>query len=361
MHLISPATMYAHEGLTLMSIVSTVFAGVIAIYSTQWKTRREFRLPGQSLAIAVVLSAVILLTSNVSAQSNNGAPARPDQDSAGNAQKLKALESACSAGVLTPDECAAKRATLTKAGRASGSSGDPAKLQALQRACDAGVFTPQECAAKRAALTGGGSVGGVNSGPSTGPTSDPNVWQSNDPNAAPPQSAGQNTWRNDPGEGQSGGGGNLYNDTHGAFSLMIPQGWSAKPKRGCYGPDEHCPRDASGVNIQSPGRSWAFVAPFSGNATRPTDVVNAVAGHIRSEYQNLQMLQNDPDKLNGLDIAIGHFTAVENGEGVSLVVIGIAAPGGRFYVAESSVPQSEIQTATPALSSMPGTLRFAGQ
>ena len=74
------------------------------------------------------------------------------------------------------------------------------------------------------------------------------------------------------------------------------------------------------------------------------------------------MLQNDPDRLNGLDIAIGHFTGIdEDGEGVSLVVIGIAAPGGRFFVAESSVPQSELQAATPALSAMPATLWFAGQ
>jgi hypothetical protein len=104
------------------------------------------------------------------------------------------------------------------------------------------------------------------------------------------------------------------------------------------------------------------VAPFSGSANQPTDVVKSVAERVRSQYQNFEILQNDPEKLNGLSIAVGHFTGIDQeGESVSLVVIGIAAPSGRYFVAESSVPQSELQTAGSALSSMPGTLRFAGQ
>jgi hypothetical protein len=186
-----------------------------------------------------------------------------------------------------------------------------------------------------------------------------NVYQSNDP--TPPRSDQQPAGQDRFNPQQGAGGGTLYKDANGAFSIVIPQGWSAKPNHGCYGPGK-CPENASGVNIQSPGRSWAFLAPYSGDGRQPTDVVKSVAGHLRSQYQNFQMLQNDPDRLHGLDIAIGHFTGVdENGEGVSLVVIAIAAPGGRFYVAESSVPQSELEAATPALSAMPGTLWFAGQ
>ena len=183
----------------------------------------------------------------------------------------------------------------------------------------------------------------------TSSSSGSSVWQSNSP-APPPTSS-------------NAGAGTLYKDAHGAFSIMIPQGWTARPNFGCYGPNpNNCPENAAGVNIQSPGRTWAFLAPFSGNARQPTDVVKNVAAHLSTKYQNFQVLQNDPDRLNGLDIAIGHFTGIdEDGEGVSLVVIGIAAPGGRFFVAESSVPQSELQAATPALSAMPATLWFAGQ
>jgi hypothetical protein len=293
---------------------------------------------------------------------------------ASNAQKLKALESACSAGVLTPEECAAKRAALKKAGSGSNSA-NKSQLQALQRACDAGVFTPAECQTKRAALTG--SAANTNSNPGSNSVfnsdSNPgsNVFQSNDPNALPPQSdqqrvvpdrLSQDRFNQDRSIPPNAAGGNLYKDAHGAFSLMIPPGWSAKPNRGCYGPEGNCPANAAGVNLQSPGRSWAFLAPFSGDANRPTDVVKSVAEHIRSEYRNFEILQNDPDKLNGLDVAIGHFTGIDqDGEGVSLVVMGIAAPNGRFFVAESSVPQSELQTAGPALSAMPGTVRFGGQ
>jgi hypothetical protein len=288
--------------------------------------------------------------------------ASPNQDSGGNAQKLKALESACSSGVLSPEECAAKRAALTRGGSSSNSSGIDAQLRVLKRACDAGVFTPQECQAKLAALSEGGSNGGANGASNRGSNNNPNVMQSNDPNLPSAQVDPQRARRNDADPEQTTGGGNVYKDAHGAFSVMIPEGWNAKSNQGCYGSAENCPRNASGVNIQSPGRSWAFVAPFSGDARRPTDVVRAVADNIRSDYQNFQMLQNDPDKLNGLDIAIGHFTGVEqDGVGVSLVIIGIAAPGGRYFVAESSVPQNEIQQAGPALSSMPGTLRFASQ
>ncbi len=183
----------------------------------------------------------------------------------------------------------------------------------------------------------------------TSSSSGSSVWRSNSPTPPPTSS--------------NVGDGTLYKDAHGAFSIMIPQGWTARPNVGCYGPNKNnCPENAAGVNIQSPGRSWAFLAPFSGDARQPADVVKNVAAHLSTKYQDFRVLQNDPDRLNGLDIAIGHFTGIDqDGEGVSLVVIGIAAPGGRFFVAESSVPQSELQAATPALSAMPGTLWFAGQ
>ncbi len=328
---------------------------MILINLTQPK-RSEARRYGQSRTLAFVLTTALLFTSIASAQTT--APRPATSDSAGTAQKLKALEAACSSGVLTPDECAAKRAALTRNSKAPANN---AQLQALQRACDAGVFTPAECQTKQAALTGAGSNGSPggasNSGSTAASTSNSKVWQSNDPNALPPQFDVR-------GHSESSGSeqGSLYRDSQGAFTIMVPPGWSAKTKRGCYGPEENCPRNATGVNIQSPGRSWAFVAPFSGDARRPTDVVDAVAAEVRSDLRNFKVLQNDPDKLNGLDIAIGQFTGInQDGESVSLVVMGIAAPDGKFYVAQSFVPQSETQSAAPALSSMAGTLRFGNR
>jgi hypothetical protein len=238
------------------------------------------------------------------------------------AAKLRALEDACASGVLSRDECAAKRAAL--AGKGNSSENDR-KLQALQKACQTGVFTPEECASKLAALK----------------------------SAAPPQGASSSRAETD--------GGTVYNEPHGAFRLVIPQGWQASSKSGCYGPADSCPPDAGGVNIAQ-GNNWAFVAPFSADARRPTDVVDVVAGQYKSQYKNLKMIQNEPQKFGDLDIALGQFTGVDSrGVTVSLVVIGIAAPNHGFYVACSSVDPNDAPTAGPALSSMLQSLEFAGR
>jgi hypothetical protein len=199
------------------------------------------------------------------------------------------------------------------------------KWQALERACKVGVFTPEECSAKRTALK----------------------------NETPPQGSSASP--------ADSNGGTVYSDPHGAFRLMIPQGWEAKPESGCYGPQENCSRNAGGVNIAQ-GNSWAFIAPFSASAKRPTDVVEIVAGQYQSQYRNLKMIQNEPQKFGNLDIALGQFTAVDQrGVTVSLVVIGIAAPNRAFYVACSSVDLNDAPTAGPALSSMLQSLQFAGE
>ena len=320
---------------------------------------------GQSRGLASALTMALLFIFTAIASAQTAAPRQGNSDSAGTAQKLKALEAACSSGVLTPEECAAKGAALTRNSTAKAPA-NSAQLQALQRACDAGVFTPAECQAKRAALTGSAASGAATV-PSGGPDANPKVWQSNDPNATPPQSDGQvagghSDSSHSDNSGSDSGPSTLYRDSQGAFTIMIPPGWTAKTIRGCYGPQENCPRNATGVNIQSEGRSWAFVAPFSGDARRPTDVVEAAGEEIRSDLRNFKESQNDPDKLNGLDIAIGQFTGVNrDGESVSIVVMGIAAPDGKFFVAQSFLPQNETQSAGPALSSMAGTLRFGGR
>lgn len=199
------------------------------------------------------------------------------------------------------------------------------KSQALERACKVGVFTPEECTAKRTALK----------------------------SETPPQASSVSP--------ADSNGGTVYSDPHGAFRLTIPQGWEAKLESGCYGPQENCPPNAAGVNIAQ-GNSWAFIAPFSASAKRPTDVVEVVAGQYQSQYRNLKMIQNEPQKFGNLDIALGQFTAVDQrGVTVSLVVIGIAAPNRAFYVACSSVDLNDAPTAGPALSSMLQSLQFAGE
>jgi hypothetical protein len=281
------------------------------------------------------------------AGNSNQAPHREANPvSATDAQRLRALEDACSAGVLTPEECAEKRAALTRGGNSSDSSVSNPKLQALQRACEAGVFTPQECAAKRAALTGAAS----------------NPGQADDQAPPPPRSNGQNGGRQPDFSHSPRGnnGGDIYNDPQGVFTLMIPQGWTAKTNRGCYGPPENCPPNAAGVNITQ-GKSWAFVAPFSGKVNQLDKMVSNLALEIQSQYKDFSG-EIDPAKLNGLDVAFGTFKGIDQDRVmVSLVIVGIAAPGGRYFVAESSVAKSELQTVGAELTSMLNSLRFAGQ
>ncbi len=145
-------------------------------------------------------------------------------ESGPDAQKLRALEDACANGVLTPAECAAKRAAFAKTGNSSDSSAGNPKLQALERACKAGVFSPEECAAKQAALANG-TLNSPTDGQEPAPAPQPNV-QSAEPGQGSPDSQRQ--------EFRGGGAGDsVYNDPQGAFSLKIVQGWTAETKGGC--------------------------------------------------------------------------------------------------------------------------------
>jgi hypothetical protein len=288
--------------------------------------------------------------SNRDANQQGGAASGVDQ------QKLRALEDACSSGVLTPDECKAKRAALMAIANSSNSdssansAANNPKLQALEKACKAGVFTPEECETKRAALISSGSRGGQ--GVQGNSPAFESAMRNQD---APPHSLNLNQ--------QDNGEGTLYSDPQGVFTLMIPQGWKAETKHGCYGPSGNCPKNATGVNVYPvQGKTWAFIAVFSGRAKSPTDLVSMVAGEYDSEYRDFKLFQNEPSKYKGLDVAFGTFTATDqNGAPISLTAIGIAAPNGRLYVVSSYVPQADLKTDGAVVESILNTLKFANQ
>jgi hypothetical protein len=232
-------------------------------------------------------------------------------------------------------------------GQGNTNSGNAQKLRALEHACSTGALTPDECAAKRAQLTGAGS----NAGPGDYDT------------ASRTRSNGQNSSRqpdysNAPPENNNG---TVYNDPQGAFSLMISPGWTVKTKSGCYGPPKNCPPNIAGVNIMQ-GRSWAFVAPYSGKAHQPSDVVRGLAEQYQSEYENFQMIATEPSNYNGLDLVTSTFTGIDqDGSTVALLAVGVAAPNGQYYVVSTSVPRSEVETLGAELRKMLTTIRFAGQ
>ena len=257
--------------------------------------------------------------------------------SGANAQKLKALEGACSAGLISPEDCDRKRAELTQGEDSPNPAENSPQMEALRRACQAKVFTDEECEQKRAALLGG------RANPAPGGGNVPRQPQQPDS-----PTGGYDT-------------GDLYKDPRGAFSLLIPKGWEAKTKTGCYGPPEGCPQGATGVNIGH-GNGWVFVAPFSGNASEPKDVVMSVAGDYQSDYKNFNMTESDQRKINGVDVAFATFTGVgQDGTPVSLILAGVAAPNGRFFLVASSLPQNEPQSSSQDLDTMFNSLRFLGR
>ncbi len=153
----------------------------------------------------------------------------------------------------------------------------------------------------------------------------------------------------------------MYRDPQGAFSLTIPQGWSAKAEPGCYGPQETCPQGANGVNIRQ-GQNWVFIAPISAKVSGPKDVVSGVAGDYQSQYKNFQMTQNDEKQINGVDVAFATFTGVDqDGVPVSMIIAGVAAQNGRYFVVASSMPQNAPQTTSDDLDTMVNSLRFIGR
>ncbi len=104
------------------------------------------------------------------------------------------------------------------------------------------------------------------------------------------------------------------------------------------------------------------MAPYSGKAKQPTDVVSGVAGQYQSEYQNFKVLQNEASNYNGLDVGLGLFSAMDSdGVAISLVAVGVAAPNGRYYVLSSSVAQSEAETVGGEITKMLRSIQFAGQ
>lgn len=279
--------------------------------------------------------------------------------SAADQKKVAALNLAFKSGVLTQQEYDAKMKAITAGAAATSSS--PAnsgasnaataqKLQALENACTAGVFTPEECASKRAAITG--SSGSGDGGNGVGQLAPPTT--SSQDGASAPDNSGA-TAQPDSGSGDNGGSqggaGSAYSDPSGNFTLNVPQGWSATPQG-----------QNGGAGVQmGHNRSWALVAPFSG-VNQPGDVVNNVATQIHGQYQNFTLGQHGNLKLNGFDAAVATFSGT-NGKGVpvTVVIMGVAGPNGRYYAVMSSVPQGEEQNENPSLSAMVQSIRFAGQ
>jgi hypothetical protein len=306
-----------------------------------------------------VLISTLMLATCISTGCGLGGP----KLSEGDQQKIAALNDALKNGLLTQQEHDAKVKEIYAAA-ASGkpspantsSTSDAQKLQALEKACSTGALTPDECTQKRAELNGGSSSASSMQPDATGssampppmPTSSsasPNGSNSANPSQAP---LSGDAFAN---PSQSNSAANSYNDPQGQFSVAIPPGWTPAPQGN---------NGAGGVQIMQ-GASYAVVAPFGG-VSQPSDVVINLEGQFQKTYQNFTIGQHGPSKLNGLDIAFGKYRGINaKGVPVSMVIMGIAAPGGHFYLFLTSAPQTDEQASDPGFNSILQSLHFAGQ
>lgn len=143
------------------------------------------------------------------------------------------------------------------------------------------------------------------------------------------------------------GGGQLYRDPGGRFTVSIPGGWTAAPQGG-------------GVQI-SQGSSWMTIGPFAGVA-RPQDVVDQLQGQFAGQYKNFTRTKAGPFQLNGRAAALGMYEGVNpKGTAVALVVIGVAGPGQTQFAILSSVAQSDEGSMNGAMQSMLNSIQFLGQ
>ncbi len=220
-----------------------------------------------------------------------------------NAEKLRTLDQACKVGVLTPQECEAKRKALTK--RAP-SAGDQKKLAALDQACKAGVFTPQECEAKRRAILGENDESGASA-----------------PAPAPPAKAGGS---------RAGVGAGVYRDPQHRFSLLVPTGWTAAPSG-----------EASSGSIQLQRGGAVVIVGSFGGVREARDAVASVVNQFMRQYKQMQEMSHGDFTLNSATAAYAMFGG-RNQKGVAMIlrIVGVDAPGEPITLI-ANVPKDEVK------------------
>ena len=73
-----------------------------------------------------------------------------------------------------------------------------------------------------------------------------------------------------------------YRDDQGRYSLVVPDGWTARPET-----------DGSGTLQLSRGQAWATVQLMTGTgegSSRPVDITHAILQDLKSDYQQPQLL-----------------------------------------------------------------------
>ncbi len=206
-------------------------------------------------------------------------------------QKLKALESAHKAGILTDEEYARKKGELEARLQAAA----PRKLQALEDAHQAGILSDEEYARKKAELIG---------------------------QQAPVKSGSNLAWYKDPG---------------GGFQFQHPLDWNAKSFPQGQG---------QGVTLER-GKAAISVMLFPGE-TANQELLESLVGQVRGQWQNYRELQRGKQKIGSQTAPTVEITGI-NPQGVqSHLQIAATTFGGTGYVFLMSAPEDEFADTKPA-------------
>ena len=194
--------------------------------------------------------------------------------------RLKALEAAHDAGILTDEEYARKKAELEAQLPRAERAIDPAtqkKLDALDTAHDAGILSDEEYAEKRAALLGKGER----------PAPQEPVGSTKEDVAA-------------------------YRDPQGYFGCPVPRGWELKP----------LPKGTGTSFVRGPAALSVLVFPGSSVAN---DLLDGILRQVRAQWKDYRELTRGDKKVAGQSTVLVDFSGasptIAKGRGRILSVV----------------------------------------
>lgn len=236
-------------------------------------------------------------------------PAPPPLDEAAQ-KKLQALEAAHQAGILSDEEYAVKKAQIEASLRAAAPQPDEAtlrKLQALEEAHEAGILSDEEYAGKKAQLLG----------------------QPAGAQGTPAQSPASLVQYEDPGD---------------RFQFQYPRDWTVQAFPNGQGVS--LVRGQAAVNVM-----------LLAEAAGAQELLDSVAQQIRGQWKDYRELQREERKVGGQAVPLVEFAGA-NPQGVRTRSEMVGLVSGRTgYVLLASAPENEFAAAQPVWESMLDSFR----
>ena len=217
-------------------------------------------------------------------------------------------------------------------------AGTARQIAALKRACSIGALSKEECDQKMAALTKPATPPPANhanpfDSPATGTVT------SNDPNWTPDRNP-----RVD---------GKMYRDNQGRYSVVVPDGWTARPDT-----------DGSGTLQLKHGSAWATIGLSMGTdeGSRPADVAHGILQELKPDYRQPQLLDESDFENHGHAAHGANATGIDrNGDHVAVTVVSIQAHGLYFLSVVSSAPNDQAHEINDQVMQMVKSIRFQGE